>query len=178
MAKYSAIGNTVAPAELRWTKSGLPVCNVTVAETTRRFDKQANEWVDDSTTFWRCTVWGKPAESVAESLADKGTRVVVVGDVKTRTWDDKDGNKRSSTELDNCEVALSTLYNPVTAQRGQPRGGQSQGGGFSQQQSGGGFNRSGFQGDSAGFGAGHSGGWDTQQTSSGFGAQQDDDCPF
>ena len=165
MAKYSAIGNTVAPAELRWTKSGLPVCNVTVAETTRRFDKQANEWVDDSTTFWRCTVWGKPAESVAESLADKGTRVVVVGDVKTRTWDDKEGNKRSSTELDNCEVALSTLYNPVTSNRsgGQPRG--NQGGGFGGQEQG-------------GFGGQQQGGWDTQQASSGFGAQQDDDCPF
>lgn len=156
MAKYSAIGNTVAPAELRWTKSGLPVCNVTVAETTRRFDKQANEWVDDSTTFWRCTVWGKPAESVAESLADKGTRVVVVGDVKTRTWDDKEGNKRSSTELDNCEVALSTLYNPVVVNRGggQPRGNQG----------GGGFNRSGFQGDSGGF---------SQQPGAGFGAADD-----
>ena len=165
MGKYTAVGNTVAPAELRWTKSGLPVCNVTVAETTRRFDKQANEWVDDSTTFWRCAVWGKPAEHVAESLADKGVRVVVVGDVKTRTWDDKEGNKRSSTELDNCEVALSTLYNPVTANRGgsQPRG--NQGGGFNAQQQG-------------GFGGGQSGGWDTQQTSSGFGAQQDDDCPF
>ena len=165
MGKYTATGNTVAPAEMRWTKSGLPVCNVTVAETTRRFDKQANEWVDDSTTFWRCTVWGKPAESVAESLADKGTRVVVVGDVKTRTWDDKEGNKRSSTELDNCEVALSTLYNPVTSNRsgGQPRG--NQGGGFGGQEQG-------------GFGGQQQGGWDTQQASSGFGAQQDDDCPF
>lgn len=170
MGKYTAVGNTTAPGELRFTPNGKAVCNLTVAETTRRFDKQANEWVDDSTTFWRCTVWGKPAESVAESLADKGTRVVVVGDVKTRTWDDKEGNKRSSTELDNCEVALSTLYNPVISNRGgggaQPRGNQ-----------GGGFGRSGFQGDSGGFSQ-QSGGWDTQQTSSGFGAQQDDDCPF
>lgn len=167
MGKYTATGNTVAPAEMRWTKSGLPVCNVTVAETTRRFDKQANEWVDDSTTFWRCTVWGKSAEPAVESLTDKGVRVVVVGDVKTRTWDDKDGNKRSSTELDNCEVALSTLYNTVTSNRGgggaQPRGNQS-----------GGFGRSGFQGDSGGFGGQQSGGWDTQQP----GAGQDDDCPF
>ena len=165
MGKYTAVGNTTAPGDLRFTPNGKAVCNFTVAETTRRFDKQANEWVDDSTTFWRCTVWGKPAESVAESLADKGVRVVVVGDVKTRTWDDKDGNKRSSTELDNCEVALSTLYNPVVVNRGggQPRG--NQGGGFNAQQQG-------------GFGGGQSGGWDTQQTSSGFGAQQDDDCPF
>lgn len=167
MGKYTAVGNTTAPGELRFTPNGKAVCNLTVAETTRRFDKQANEWVDDSTTFWRCTVWGKPAESVAESLADKGTRVVVVGDVKTRTWDDKEGNKRSSTELDNCEVALSTLYNPVTSNRsgGQPRGNQ-----------GGGFGRSGFQGDSGGFSQ-QSGGWDTQQTSAGFGGQQDDNTP-
>lgn len=168
MGKYTAVGNTTAPGELRFTPNGKAVCNLTVAETTRRFDKQANEWVDDSTTFWRCTVWGKPAESVAESLADKGTRVVVVGDVKTRTWDDKEGNKRSSTELDNCEVALSTLYNPVISNRGgggaQPRGAQG----------GGGFGRSGFQGDSGGFGAQQSGGWDAAQP----GAGQDDDCPF
>lgn len=172
MGKYTAVGNTTAPGDLRFTPNGKAVCNFTVAETTRRFDKQANEWVDDSTTFWRCTVWGKPAESVAESLADKGVRVVVVGDVKTRTWDDKDGNKRSSTELDNCEVGLSTLYNPVTSNRGggqpavsQPRGNQS-----------GGFNRTGFQGDAGGFGGGQSGGWDTQQ-SGGFGATDDDTQP-
>jgi len=166
MGKYTAVGNTTAPGELRFTPNGKAVCNLTVAETTRRFDKQANEWVDDSTTFWRCTVWGKPAEPAAESLTDKGVRVVVVGDVKTRTWDDKDGNKRSSTELDNCEVALSTLYNPVISNRGgggaQPRGNQ-----------GGGFGRSGFQGDSGGFSQ-QSGGWETQQP----GAGQDDDCPF
>lgn len=169
MGKYSAVGNTTAPGDLRFTPNGKAVCNLTVAETTRRFDKQANEWVDDSTTFWRCTVWGKPAEHVAESLADKGVRVVVVGDVKTRTWDDKEGNKRSSTELDNCEVGLSTLYNPVTPNRGgspQPRGNQGGGGqGFGQSPSG-------------GFGGQQSGGWDTQQTSAGFGGQQDDDCPF
>ena len=166
MGKYTAVGNTTAPGELRFTPNGKAVCDLTVAETTRRFDKQANEWVDDSTTFWRCTVWGKPAESVAESLADKGTRVVVVGDVKTRTWDDKEGNKRSSTELDNCEVALSTLYNPVTSNRsgGQPRGNQGAGGGFGGQQQG-------------GFGGQLPGGWDTQQTSSGFGGQQDDNTP-
>lgn len=167
MGKYSAVGNTTAPGDLRFTPNGKAVCNFTVAETTRRFDKQANEWVDDSTTFWRCTVWGKPAEHVAESLADKGVRVVVVGDVKTRTWDDKEGNKRSSTELDNCEVGLSTLYNPVTSNRGgsQPRGNQGGGGGFNGQQQG-------------GFGGQQSGGWDTQQASAGFGTQQDDDCPF
>lgn len=167
MGKYTTVGNTTAPGDLRFTPNGKAVCNFTVAETTRRFDKQANEWVDDSTTFWRCAVWGKPAEHVAESLADKGVRVVVVGDVKTRTWDDKEGNKRSSTELDNCEVALSTLYNPVTANRGgsQPRGNQGAGGGFGGQEQG-------------GFGGQQSGGWDTQQASSGFGAQQDDDCPF
>lgn len=148
MGKYSAVGNTTAPGDLRFTPNGKAVCNFTVAETTRRFDKQANEWVDDSTTFWRCTVWGKPAEHVAESLADKGVRVVVVGDVKTRTWDDKEGNKRSSTELDNCEVGLSTLYNPVTSNRGgsQPRGNQGAGGGFNGQQQGG------FGGGQQGFG--------------------------
>lgn len=148
MGKYSAVGNTTAPGDLRFTPNGKAVCNFTVAETTRRFDKQANEWVDDSTTFWRCTVWGKPAEHVAESLADKGVRVVVVGDVKTRTWDDKEGNKRSSTELDNCEVALSTLYNPVASNRGgsQHRGNQGGGGGFNGQQQGG------FGGGQQGFG--------------------------
>lgn len=165
MAKYIAVGNTTAPAELRFLPNGTAVCNFTVAETVQKYDKQQNAWVDDYTNFWPCTVWGKDAENAAESLDAKGIRVVVVGDLKTRSWETKDGDKRSRQELDRCEVGVSAKFDVVTR---APRGGarqQSSGFGapsgdqFGAQQ--GGFGRSGFQGDSGG-----------------FGSDGNDDCPF
>ena len=148
MAKYTAVGNTTAPAELRFLPNGTAVCNLTVAETVQKYDKQQNAWVDDYTNFWPCAVWGKDAENAAESLDAKGIRVVVVGDLKTRSWETKDGDKRSRQELDRCEVGVSAKFDVVTR---APRGGarqQSSGFGapsndsFGAQQ--GGFGRSGF----------------------------------
>lgn len=153
MAKYTAVGNTTAPAELRFLPNGTAVCNFTVAETVQKYDKQQNAWVDDYTNFWPCAVWGKDAENAAESLDAKGIRVVVVGDLKTRSWETKDGDKRSRQELDRCEVGVSAKFDVVTR---APRGGarqQSSGFGspsndsFGTQQ--GGFGRSGF--DNTGF---------------------------
>lgn len=146
MAKYTAVGNTTAPAELRFLPNGTAVCNLTVAETVQKYDKQQNAWVDDYTNFWPCTVWGKDAENAAESLDAKGIRVVVVGDLKTRSWETKDGDKRSRQELDRCEVAVSAKFDVVT--RGaRAAGTQSQG--FAPPQNDsfggqGGFNRAGF----------------------------------
>lgn len=150
MARYSAVGNTTAPAELRFLPNGTAVCNFTVAETVQKYDKQQNAWVDDYTNFWPCAVWGKDAENAAESLDAKGIRVVVVGDLKTRSWETKDGDKRSRQELDRCEVGVSAKFDVVSR---APRGGgnrqQSSGGfgapsgdQFGAQQ--GGFGRSGF----------------------------------
>ena len=164
----TVIGNLTADPELRFTTSGAAVCNFTVASTPRAFDKQSNEWVDQETLFMRCSVWREAAENVAESL-QKGTRVIVQGRLKARSYETKEGERRTSQELEVDEVGPSMKYATAKVQRAG-RSGDSPSRGT---QFGGGFGRSGFQGDSGGFSQ-QSGGWDTQQP----GAGQDDDCPF
>lgn len=152
MAKYTAVGNTTAPAELRFLPNGTAVCNITVAETVQKYDKQQNAWVDDYTNFWPCAVWGKDAENAAESLDAKGIRVVVVGDLKTRSWETKDGDKRSRQELDRCEVGVSAKFDVVT--RAPRSGTRQQSSGFGAPSNDsfgaqGGFGRAGFAQDTA-----------------------------
>lgn len=103
------VGNLTADPELRYTQSGQPVANFTVASTPRSFDKTKNEWVDGETVFQRCSLWGKPAENFAASAA-KGTRVMVAGALKSRTFQDKDDNPRTAIELSVDEVGLSTTH--------------------------------------------------------------------
>jgi len=100
------IGNLTGDPELRFTPSGAAVANFTVASTPRAFDRQANEWKDGETLFMRCSVWREAAEHVAESLT-KGTAVIVVGRLKSRSYDAKDGEKRTVVELDVDEVGPS-----------------------------------------------------------------------
>ena len=150
----TVVGNAVADPELRFTPNGAAVANFTVASTPRTFDRQANQWVDGEALFLRCSVWKEAAENVAESLT-KGMRVIVQGRLKARSYDDRDGNKRTSWELDVDEVgpALRFATAKVTrAQRGG--GGGQQGGGF------GGPQQGGFGGPQQG-GAPQGGGWDT-----------------
>ena len=161
------IGNLTDTPELRYTPSGAAVCNFTVASTPRTFDKQRNEWVDDETLFMRCSVWREAAENVAESLT-KGTRVIAQGRLRARSYETKEGERRTSQELEVDEVGPSLKYATAKVNRNSRGGGQSRGA-----QSGG-FGRTGFQGDSGGFGGQQSGGWDAAQP----GAGQDDDCPF
>lgn len=170
--QVTVVGNMVADADLRFTPSGAAVANFTIASTPRSFDKQRNEWVDGEALFLRCSAWKQLGENVAESLT-KGTQVIVQGRLKSRSYETKEGEKRTSMELEVDAIGPSLQFATATVNRGNRGGGQPRG-----NQGGGGFNRSGFQGDSGGFGGGQSGGWDTQQTSAGFGAQQDDDCPF
>ena len=87
------VGNLTADPELRFTPSGAAVANFTVASTPRTFDRQSNEWKDGETLFMRCSVWRDAAENVAESL-HRGTRVVVTGRLKSRSYDTKEGEKR------------------------------------------------------------------------------------
>jgi single-strand DNA-binding protein len=103
------IGNTTGDPELKFTQSGAAVASFTVASTPRHFDKQRNEWVDDETLFMRCSGWRDMAEHIAETL-QRGTRVIVVGRLKQRSWEDKDGNKRTVIELDVDEVGPSLRY--------------------------------------------------------------------
>ena len=103
------VGNLTADPELRFTPSGAAVANFTVASTPRTFDRQANEWKDGETLFMRCSVWRDAAENVAESL-HRGTRVIVQGRLKMRSYETKEGEKRTTTEMDVDEVGPSLRY--------------------------------------------------------------------
>ena len=102
------VGNLTSDPELRFTQSGAAVANFTVASTPKFFDKQANEWKDGETLFMRCSLWREAAENVAESLT-KGMRVIVTGRLVSKPWE-KDGEKRTSTELQVDEIGPSLKY--------------------------------------------------------------------
>ncbi|NKZ73593.1 single-stranded DNA-binding protein [Rhodococcus hoagii] len=106
------IGNLVADPELRFTPAGAAVANFTVASTPRTFDKQANEWKDGEALFMRCQVWREAAENVAESLS-RGSRVIVTGKLKSRTFETREGEKRTVIELEVDEVGPSLRYAPA-----------------------------------------------------------------
>lgn len=99
-------GNMVDDPELRFTPGGAAVAKFRVASTPRTFDKQTNEWKDGESLFLSCSVWRQQAEHVAESLT-KGMRVIVVGRLKQRSYEDREGVKRTVFELDVEEVAPS-----------------------------------------------------------------------
>ncbi len=120
------VGNLTGDPELRFTPSGAAVANFTVASTPRTFDRQSNEWKDGETLFMRCSVWRDAAENVAESL-QRGTRVIVTGRLKSRSYDTKEGEKRTVIELDVDEVGPSMKYATAKVNK-TSRGGS--GGGF------------------------------------------------
>ena len=106
----TVIGNLTADPELRFTQSGAAVAGFTVASTPRKFNKQTNEFEDAETLFMRCSVWREAAENAAESLA-RGMRVVVTGNLVSRSWEDKDtGQKRTVMEMQVDEVGPSLRY--------------------------------------------------------------------
>ena len=105
----TVIGNLTADPELRFTPNGAAVANFTVASTPRTFDRQTNEWKDGDAMFLNCSVWRQAAEHVAESLT-KGTRVIVQGRLKSRSYDDRDGNKRAVFEVDVEEIGPSLAW--------------------------------------------------------------------
>jgi single-strand DNA-binding protein len=147
----TVVGNLTADPELRFTPSGAAVANFTVASTPRTFDKNSNEWKDGEALFLRCSVWRQAAENVAESL-QKGTAVIVQGRLKQRSFETKEGEKRTVIELDVDEVGPSLKFataKVTKASRGGGGGGYGGGGG----QSYGGGGQSG-----GGYGGGQSGG--------------------
>ena len=101
-------GSLTADPELRFTPSGAAVANFTVASTPRTFDRQSNEWKDGDPLFLPCSIWRQAAEHVAESLT-KGMRVIVQGRLKQRSYDDREGNKRTIYEVEVEEVGPSLL---------------------------------------------------------------------
>ena len=109
----TVVGNLTADPELRYTQSGLPVANFTIASTPRTFDRQSNEWKDGEALFLRASVWRDFAEHVAGSLT-KGSRVIATGRLKQRSYQDREGNNRTSIELEVDEIGPSLRY--ATAQ--------------------------------------------------------------
>lgn len=130
------IGNLTADPELRFTQSGVAVASFTVASTPRKFNRQTNEWEDEDALFMRCSIWRDAAENVAESL-EKGSRVIAQGRLKQRSFTDREGQNRTSIELDVDEIGPSLKYataKPNKVQRNGGRAPQGQGGGYGAQQ--------------------------------------------
>jgi single-strand DNA-binding protein len=105
----TVVGNLTADPELRFTQSGAAVASFTVASTPRTFDRQSGEWKDGEALFLRCNVWRQVAENVAESLT-RGSRVLVTGRLRQRSFETKEGEKRTVIELEVDEIGPSLRY--------------------------------------------------------------------
>ncbi|AJT42283.1 single-stranded DNA-binding protein [Psychromicrobium lacuslunae] len=152
----TVVGNLTNDPELRFTPSGSAVANFTIASTPRTFDRNSNEWKDGETLFLRASVWREAAENVAESLT-KGTRVIVTGRLKSRSYETKEGEKRTVIELEVDEIGPSLRYANAKVNRTQRSNSGAQGGGNF--------------GGNGGFGGGNSGG------NSGWGAPGQQSAP-
>ena len=105
----TVVGNLTADPELRFTPSGAAVANFTVASTPRRYNSQTSQWEDGDALFLRCSIWRDAAEHVAESLT-RGSRVIVQGRLRQRSYETREGEKRSVIELDVDEIGPSLRY--------------------------------------------------------------------
>jgi single-strand DNA-binding protein len=122
----TVVGNLTSDPELRYTQNGLAVANFTIASTPRNFDRATSEWKDGEALFLRASVWREFAEHVAGSLT-KGSRVIASGRLKQRSYETKEGEKRTSMELEIDEIGPSLRYATASLTRAQsssgPRGG-------------------------------------------------------
>jgi single-strand DNA-binding protein len=155
----TVIGNLTDDPELRFTPSGAAVAKFRVASTPRFMDRQSNEWKDGEPLFLSCTVWRQAAENVAESL-QRGARVIVSGRLKQRTYETREGEKRTVIELEVDEIGPSLRYATAKVQKMSRSGGNggfgsSDGGGSG---SGGGFGSGGGRSSGGGSGSGGGGG--------------------
>ncbi len=121
----TVIGNLTADPELRFTASGSAVAHFTVASTPRTFNRNSGEWEDGPALFLRCGLWRQPAENVAESLT-KGARVIVTGRLRQRSFETKDGDKRTVIELEADEIGPSLRYATATVAKPNRSVGQAQ----------------------------------------------------
>ncbi|MBI1758077.1 MAG: single-stranded DNA-binding protein [Actinobacteria bacterium] len=132
----TVVGNLTADPELRFTPSGAAVASFTVASTPRMFDKQSNEWKDGEALFLRCNIWRQAAENVAESLT-RGSRVIVSGRLKQRSYETREGEKRTVIECEVDEVGPSLRYATAKVNKtSRGSGGGGGGGGFGGQPAG------------------------------------------
>ncbi len=119
----TVVGNLTADPELRYTQNGLAVANFTIASTPRTFDRASNEWKDGEALFLRASVWREFAEHVAGSLA-KGSRVIATGRLKQRSYDTREGERRTTIELEVDEIGPSLRYATAQVSRATGGGGQ------------------------------------------------------
>ena len=124
----TVVGNLTADPELRFTPSGAAVANFTVASTPRIFDRQSSEWKDGEALFLRCNIWREAAENVAESLT-RGSRVIVTGRLKQRSFETREGEKRTVFEVEVDEIGPSLRYATAKVNKASRSGGGG-GGGF------------------------------------------------
>jgi single-strand DNA-binding protein len=164
----TVVGNLTADPELRFTPSGAAVANFTVASTPRMFDRQTNEWKDGEALFLRCAIWREAAENVAESLT-RGSRVIVQGRLKQRSFETREGEKRTVVEVEVDEIGPSLRYATAKVNKASRSGGG--GGGFG---GGGGGSRQPAQ---TGGGTGGDDPWGSAPASGSFGGG-DDEPPF
>lgn len=162
----TVIGNLTADPELRFTPAGAAVANFTVASTPRTFDRQTNEWKDGEALFLRCNIWREAAENVAESLT-RGARVVVSGRLKQRSYETKEGEKRTVMELEVDEIGPSLRY--ATAKVNKANRGSGGGGG--------GFGSSGGGGGRPSQGSGGEDPWGSAPQAASFGGSSASDEP-
>lgn len=121
-ASVTIVGNLTADPELRFTPSGAAVANFTIASTPRTYDRQSNEWKDGEAVFLRASIWKDAAENVTESLA-RGTRVIATGKLKQRSFETREGEKRTVMELEVEEIGPSLRYataKPAKVQKDGP----------------------------------------------------------
>jgi single-strand DNA-binding protein len=124
----TVVGNVTDDPELRFTPAGAAVANFTVASTPRTFDRNSNEWKDGDTLFLRCSVWRQAAENVAESL-HRGNRVIVQGRLRQRSFETREGEKRTVVELEVDEVGPSLRFATAKVSKTTRGGGGGGGGG-------------------------------------------------
>lgn len=133
----TVVGNLTADPELRFTASGAAVANFTVASTPRIYDRQSGEWKDGEALFLRCNIWREAAENVAESLT-RGARVIVTGRLKQRSFETREGEKRTVVEVEVDEIGPSLRYATAKVNKASRGGGGGGFGGGSSSSSGGG----------------------------------------
>ncbi|MGB3893099.1 MAG: single-stranded DNA-binding protein, partial [Mycolicibacter sinensis] len=122
----TVVGNLTADPDLRFTPSGAAVANFTVASTPRVYDRQSGEWKDGDALFLRCNIWREAAENVAESLT-RGSRVIVTGRLRQRSFETREGEKRTVYEVEVDEIGPSLRYATAKINKVSRGGG---GGGF------------------------------------------------
>jgi single-strand DNA-binding protein len=156
--QITVVGNLVNDPELRFTPAGQPVATFRVASTPRFMDKTTNEWKDGDSLFLTCNVWRQAAENVAESL-QRGMRVIVNGRLKQRSYETKEGEKRTVYEIEvddvgpslrNASAKVNKVARSGGGYGGGGQGGGSQGGGGSRPSGGGGQEADPWASDSSG----------------------------